>query len=159
MNKGYIVKKDGVWVVAELADSFDDYNQFGYNGVFYKNPILIHPDHINTVIENGCVKPEYQGEVVYEVKEESVQSISTEGDYLRSYTIETYAIPKPIESKADVWEVLHSDSGSEDAQIHALTNRSNILFIRQGNNTITVYPSQFEKITSLINKITLTKKQ
>lgn len=134
MNSGHIVQKDGVWVVAENhikkptytvpnnvidIDGTNEYvkelNEWK-KSINFNTAIQIHPDHISTVIDNGSVKPEYSGEVVYSIYafDESNCSVDIEGvcnHLIYEQKIMPYAIPKPIErgitiveSKAGVWE-------------------------------------------------------
>ncbi len=113
-KKGYIVQNaNGQWVIAQQAENFDDNNQFGYQGTFYKNPIPIHPDSLPTILSNGSLKPAYQVEVEYEVVEVPNGGRTVKNEYgipthYESWSIQ-YAIPKVSEDKGDVWEEADKD--------------------------------------------------
>lgn len=83
--KGIIYQYDNEW----LIDVMGHY-------------IPIHPDYINTILSNGSLKPEYQGEVEYEAKRYNakMEEVPATGGIV----FKSYAIPKPVESKGDVWE-------------------------------------------------------
>lgn len=97
--KDYIVKYNDKWVVAEKMEALEYFdNHFLFNGNFYKNPIPIHPNHLTNIHQ-------HEGkEVEYEVIGEHRQCQSDEGEWLRSYTIEEYAIPNLAASEVDVWD-------------------------------------------------------
>lgn len=106
--KGYIVKYNGKWVVAEKSMLID--GVFLYKGMFYSNPIPIHPNHLSDI-------EQYEGkEVGYELTPYGNGSVSCDNpDGCECYTaiqisncdkgkLIQYAIPNLAASGVDVWE-------------------------------------------------------
>lgn len=97
-KKGYIVwaKLTDTWMIVDKED------------VSQKQSIPIHPDSLPTILSNGSLKPEYQGEVEYEKKLCETDEIIDREPMSDApiYADVLYAIPKPVESKGDVWEEL-----------------------------------------------------
>lgn len=109
-KKGYIVQDANAnWLIVEFP--------YHYKGG-YGEKYSIHPGSLPTILSNGTLKREYQGEVEYEEAKVPcwgkvyLPTCSKCGfDYSKSFmkstvcfNTTTYAIPKPVESKGDVWE-------------------------------------------------------
>lgn len=99
-KKGYIGNSNGQWVIAEKATIRDWAGTINWK--YVKNAVPLHPDSLPAILSNGSLRPAYQGEVDYE-EERAYEVIIKNGTATKGENYTTYAIPKPVESKVDVW--------------------------------------------------------